>query len=141
MGGAYWLPRESRRCRAAAALASYLIVAGCRTDRLSDLVEQERVDVAAWTLPPGGSVSAATGLRRGAQTVEATWELSAPMTWEGYRKWLEDTGSQGYRRIGVGAGSVSFSRLVKGDQFLVEAVAVVPTAPMKVRVTFTGRPD
>jgi hypothetical protein len=63
------------------------------------------------------------------------------MTWEDYRKWLEDTGSHGYRRIGVGAGSVSFSRLVKGDQFLVEAVAAVSTAPMKVRVTFTGRPD
>jgi hypothetical protein len=63
------------------------------------------------------------------------------MTWERYRKWLEEAPRGEYRRIGVGNTSVSFSRLVKGDQFLVDIAALVPSAPMKLRVTFTGRPD
>jgi hypothetical protein len=134
-------PQIGERRGTAAVLASYLIVAGCRTDWGSDLVEQERRNAAAWTLPVGGAVTSATGLRRSAQGAEATWELSAPMTWERYRKWLEEAPRGEYRRIGVGNTSVSFSRLVKGDQFLVDIAALVPSAPMKLRVTFTGRPD
>lgn len=71
----------------------------------------------------------------------ATWEISASITWEQYKEWIEQGDRGGYRRIGVSDRSLSFSRLERGDQFLVDVVAIAPAAPVRLRVTFTGRPD
>jgi hypothetical protein len=96
--------------------------------------------VVAWTVPPRGTVLSSSGLRRTAQGAVASWELSAPVDWPQYQRWIGQGGRPGYRPIVAGGGSLSFSRLDSGDQLLVEILAVVPNAPVKIRVTFTGRP-
>ena len=55
-----------------------LTLSGCRSERATDLVQQERLGVIAWTLPPGGSMTTGGEVRRGALGVESTWEIRLP---------------------------------------------------------------
>lgn len=119
--------------------ATHLDVAGCAPDRGVDLVEHERLSVMAWTTPPGAT-SSGTGLRRNAQAAEATWEIAVPMPWIHYRTWIEQRGDRAYHRTRASDLALSFARLKGCDQFSVE-VAVIASEPLRLKVTFTARPD
>jgi hypothetical protein len=86
-------PRESSavsaRAARAAILSGALWLQGCRTDRVGDLVAQERASVVAWTLSPGGTMTAGTELTPTSGGVAATWNVSTrQMTWSDYKTWI-----------------------------------------------------
>jgi hypothetical protein len=106
--------------------AAFTAAIGCRAER-ADPVELERVAALAWTLPPGGSVvSSGTTLRRSSEGSDAVWQISAPMSWGGYRRWSEEHGVGPYRRSRADDDGLTFSRLTTGDAFIVEVTAFDP---------------
>lgn len=128
------------RTAAVALAATHLVVAGCRQDHRPDLVEQERLSVLCWTAPPDAVTSPGTGLRRTAQLARVSWEVSVPTTWAQYRSWLATVGDRGYHRSRSRDGALSFSRLSRGDLFIVDIEVLIPD-PLELRVTLTAQPD
>ena len=118
-----------------------LLLTDCRSDSGASFVEQERVNVVGWTLPPSASMSGGAELRRTAQKAEATWEISTPMTWRQYRSWSEERSKTGYRETRTDDAHLSFKRLLPGDQLLVDIALVAPGPPLRLRVTFTAQAD
>jgi hypothetical protein len=131
----------SFRSARGALCAALLALPGCRGDRATDLVQQERLGVIAWTLPPGGSMTAEVELQRSALGAESTWEISAPMSWDQYRAWNRERSKGGYTEARSGDGRSSFARTLPGDRFAVDVVAIAVGPPVRIRVTFTAAPD
>ena len=119
----------------------WFLLAACRTDPGSDMIAQERASVVAWTLPPGAAMTTGITLARKGSGLEASWEVSAPMTWAEYRGWSRSHGLPGYREVQADDAHISFVRTLPGDAFLVEVAVTGRGPPLRLRAMFSAYPD
>jgi hypothetical protein len=101
---------------------------------------QEAHDLQARTVPPRGTLIAASPLRRDSWTAEATWEIETEMRWEDYAQWVRAQ-PLGYNAGSVNGSALRFTKAVADDMYIlrIEAASVGP--PLRLRVVFQGFPS
>lgn len=127
--------------RALVAVALLIAATGCPATGGVDIVEQERMNIASWTIPPGATMTTVPPAHRTGLSGGATWEVSSAMTWSDYRAWNKERSKIGYVDAKSDDNGLAFTRKVSGDQFFVGVRVIAPGPPLRLRVTFTAVPD
>lgn len=133
--------RAGRRSGTWALVLPFLLPSGCRASTDKDLVEQERLEVLSWFVPKGATIIAGSAIDRHGLVRRAVSDISTPLTWDEYRRWVDASEKAGYRAARADPTSASFVRTLSGDEFRVDLEIVVPGPPLRVRMTFTATPD
>lgn len=131
----------STRAARAAILGGVLWLQACRTNPAGDVLAQERANVVTWTIPPGGTIAAGTGLVRTGGSVGATWNVSTTMTWSDYRTWIRTRSGTGYRQVASDESHLWYARQLPGDALLIDVAVAAAGPPLELRISFSAHPD
>jgi hypothetical protein len=93
------------------------------------------------TKPNGGSVSAYSGMLYDRTSVRASWEVQPGMDWPAYAAWLAAASPGGFKaEATTDASALVLRRIDAADAYSITLEPIPASEPLRVRVTFLGRP-
>jgi hypothetical protein len=118
-----------------------VLAMSCSHESVDAKLTNETQMVINWAISAGASLLPGVQITRRGMTVNATGELSIPLTWKEYTDRLTARAGAGYRMTFCDRSRISFARVAGGDAYSFEVVTLSAGPPLRARVIFAAMPD